>query len=61
MSWELAANLGDEMACDVAWATVANSHNEYIAIAQGRRVVVWQLTGRVDNLQVSHCLEHLIY
>ena len=52
MSWELAARLGDEAVDDVAWTTTASGHDEYIASAQGSTVIVWQLEGHANNLQV---------
>ena len=52
MSWELAASLGDEAVDDVAWTTTASGHDEYIASAQGSAVIVWQLEGHANNLQV---------
>ncbi len=53
MSWELAAKLGNEAVSDVAWASTANGHDEYIASAQGTKVVLWRLTGYADKVQVQ--------
>lgn len=53
MSWELAAKFGNEAVHDVAWASTANGHDEYIASAQGTKVVIWQLKGHADKVQVQ--------
>ncbi|BDA47913.1 probable Nucleoporin SEH1 [Coccomyxa sp. Obi] len=60
MSWELAAKLGNEAVYDVAWASTANGHDEYIASAQGIKVVIWQLKGHADKVQAElvAVLEH---
>lgn len=53
MSWELAAKMGKEAVHDVAWASTANGHDEYIASAHGTIVFIWQLKGHADKLQAE--------
>lgn len=53
MSWELAAKLGNEAVYDVAWASTASGHVEYVASAQGTKVVIWQLKGHANKVQVQ--------
>lgn len=54
MSWELAASIGDGAVDDIAWTTSANGHLEFVAVAQGSTVSVWQLEGHANDLQVPH-------
>lgn len=59
MSWELATNLGQGYITDVKWASSATTQAaNLLAVASKHEVVLYQLEGPVDKLQVMHSKEH---
>ena len=53
MTWQPDAHLGSGHTADVGWASVADGQAaEYVAAAAGDAVIIWQLSGRADQLQV---------
>jgi len=67
LRWEIAISLGDkdedyggQPISAVSWAPSPGRPNELVAVACGRRVIVWALYGAIDHLRVERVasLEH---